>query len=370
MRSMQSWQELSPEQIEPQQQARLRAIVHQALGHGINHLETARAYGSSEHQLGRVLQEWERSDYILQTKVAPEPDAAVFRRNVLDSLARLQVERLDLLAIHGINTFRQLWQVCRAGGCLEEARRLQTEGRVGWIGFSSHGPREVILEAVRLQEHGGFDYCNLHWYTIFQRHEAVLQEAGERDLGVFVISPSDKGGMLHTPPALLTRLCRPLSPMQFNDLFCLQHPGIHTISIGAARPADFAEHLKVLPHLADRELVATIYNRWQAQMQRLTGRSHPDAHWDRFPFFEEIPGYINIPRVLWLYDLARGWDLLAYARSRYQQLGSASQWLPGNVPGWVAGYDLKEVAVQAGLDEQELKRQLTQAHELLARGAV
>ena len=66
-------------------------------------------------------------------------------------------------------------------------------------------------------------------------------------MGVFIISPSDKGGQLYNPPAKLVDLCQPLSPMVFNDLFCLSHPQIHTLSLGAARPTDFDEHLKTLP---------------------------------------------------------------------------------------------------------------------------
>ena len=42
-----------------------------------------------------------------------------------------------------------------------------------------------------------------------------------RDMGVFIISPSDKGGMLYKPPARLVDLCQPLHPLVFNVLFCL-----------------------------------------------------------------------------------------------------------------------------------------------------
>ena len=39
--------------------------------------------------------------------------------------------------------------------------------------------------------------------------------ARQRDMGVFIISPNDKGGKLYDPPPKLTRLCAPLTPMQF-----------------------------------------------------------------------------------------------------------------------------------------------------------
>ena len=43
-------------------------------------------------------------------------------------------------------------------------------------------------------------------------------------MGVFIISPNDKGGKLYEPPPKLTELCAPLTPMQFNDLYCLARP--------------------------------------------------------------------------------------------------------------------------------------------------
>ncbi len=44
-----------------------------------------------------------------------------------------------------------------------------------------------------------FDYVNLHWYSIFQCNWPVIAEAAQRDMGVFIISPADKGGATRTP---------------------------------------------------------------------------------------------------------------------------------------------------------------------------
>jgi predicted aldo/keto reductase-like oxidoreductase len=49
-------------------------------------------------------------------------------------------------------------------------------------------------------------------------------------MGVFIISPNDKGGKLYDPPAKLVDLCPPLTPMQFNALYCLARPQVHTLS--------------------------------------------------------------------------------------------------------------------------------------------
>lgn len=51
-----SWQEGEIGLVPPDNQENLQAVVERALELGINHIETARAYGTSERQLQRVLQ--------------------------------------------------------------------------------------------------------------------------------------------------------------------------------------------------------------------------------------------------------------------------------------------------------------------------
>lgn len=366
MRSMQSWQDMPLEEITGESQDLLAQLVQRALDLGMHHLETARAYGSSERQLGEVLSGFSREQLIIQTKVRLCGDAQRFYKDVLDSLTRLQLERVDLLALHGINDYRSLWQACRPGGCLEMARRLQKEGKIGWVGFSGHGSADVILDAVRHEQNGGFDYCNIHWYTIFQRDTPAIKEARKRNLGVFIISPSDKGGMLQKPPQLLRDLSQPLTPMQFNDLFCLSRPEVHTISVGAAEVSDFDEHIAALEFLGNKKILSDITEKWERAMMEASGHVRPDDLWGAFPPWQQTPGYINIAMILWLYNLARGWDLLEYAKSRYQKLGRDMPWVPGNNAELVRRYDLSTLAASAGMENEKLLSLLQDAHALLS----
>jgi len=367
MRTMHSWQVHPQSEIPPASQLNLTAIAARALELGINHFETARGYGTSEMQLGRALKTLAPRDaYILQTKIQPTKDPALFRDHFYDSIARLGVERIDLLAIHGINDYQSLWQVCRPGGCLAAARELQKEGRAGFIGFSGHGSLPVILEAIRHEKDGGFDYLNLHWYYVFQGNSPALEEAAAHDMGVFIISPTDKGGMLQHPPARMRELCSPLSPIAFNDCWCLSRPEVHTISIGASRLDDFDEHVNALPHLEDGgTLLAGIDQRCRREMVRRTGHDRPEGLWSAFPPWSATPGYINIPFILWLHNLARGWGLVEYGRRRYRKLGSDVKWVPGNNAAAAGRYNLGAVAAGAGIEPEELVRQLGEAHALL-----
>ncbi len=186
-------------------------------------------------------------------------------------------------------------------------------------------------------------------------------------MGLFIISPTDKGGMLQNPPEKLSALSAPLTPMQFNDLFCLQRSEIHTISVGASCPADFEDHLAVVPLLEERDLVRNIYRQWQQAMEQTCGCSRPDGLWQRLPPWQQTPGYMNIGFILWLNNLARGWDLLEFARTRYRMLGRDMPWVAGNDAACVRSFDLSGIAGQVGLSAVELIAMLEDAHALLGK---
>ena len=368
MRSMHSWVDCNISAIPHASQQNLDELLQTALQNGIYHFETARGYGSSEKQLGEALKHFPRKDFILQTKVAPQADPRLFIRHVLDSMARLQVNYLDLLALHGINDHRSLWYSCRDGGCLAAARKLQQQGKIGHIGFSGHGPCDILIDALQHEQNGGFDYINLHWYFIFDVNRPALELAHQRDIGVYIISPNDKGGMLYAAPQSFKDLCHPFSPMMFNDIYCLQQSQVCSISLGAATVSDFDEHLNVMPQLADptvhltRQILAL-----EEKMLATTGARRPDALWNDLPSWDETPGNINLRVSLWLYNLARGWDLLNYARSRYALLSTGTTWVPGNTCAHINEYDFGDVAKKFPAISEELLDTCAQIHALLAK---
>jgi hypothetical protein len=310
MRYQYKWQDATPEEIPLDNQENLEAVIRRSVELGINHVETARGYGTSEMQLGKILPQFPREKLIVQTKVSPVADPQEFRKTFEKSLAYLQLDYVDLFSLHGINN-AEIWDYSiREGGCLEVAKQLQSEGKIKFIGFSTHGPTDIILQAINSNQ---FDYVNLHWYYINRQNWAAIEAANKLDMGVFIISPSNKGGLLYQPSERLVDLCAPLSPMVFNDLFCLSHPQVHTLSIGAAKSTDFDEHLKTLELLDNAaEILPPIISRLESEAINILGEDWVKTWEINLPTWEETPGEVNMQVILWLLNLALAYDMIDY----------------------------------------------------------
>ena len=367
MRYQHAWKDVPWGMIPAKNQQNLEATIHRAVELGVNHIETARGYGTSEMQLGAILPKLPREQIIVQTKVGPKENTQEFVATFEQSLANLCLDHVDLLGLHGVNTPELLDHCIRPGGCLEAAHQLQRQGKVRFIGFSTHAPTPIIIDAI---ETDAFDYVNLHWYYINQINWPAIEAAQRHDMGVFIISPSDKGGKLYNPPQKLVDLCAPLSPMVFNDLFCLSHPQVHTLSLGAARPTDFDQHIDGVSLLNQSdEILPPILARLEQTAIAQFGENWFKTWHVGLPSPEETPGNINIPVILWLRNLLEAYDMEDFAKARYNLLGSGGHWFPGQPADRLAEFDLSQCLSQSP-HASKIPTLLADTHQRLAGQAL
>jgi hypothetical protein len=293
---------------------------------GITHLETAQSYGHSEAHLGAALAQLpiSRERFVITSKILPTPDAAEMDRAIDTSLQRLKVDYLDCLALHGVNTWEHLDWVRHPNGCMQAIQQAIDDGRVRHVGFSTHGFLDVILQAIATDL---FEFVNLHYTLFFQRNAAALELAAHKDMGIFIISPADKGGMLYTPPTPLLELCQPLSPLELNYRFLLADRRITTLSIGPANPNE------LLPSLSVADQNHSLTSEEQQILQRL--RQH-QAETLQAEYCHQCyaclpcPEAIHIPEVLRLRNLAVGYDMQRFGEYRYGMFERAGHWFPGS----------------------------------------
>ena len=330
MRFQESWEDLGWDQIKDKTQQNLEAVVRQAFELGMNHFETARGYGTSELQLGRALKLLPRDEIIVQSKIPLRDTAKEFEETLTTTFARLDIDYLDLCALHGVNGADAVKKIEH---CVTVLKQWRERGKIGHIGFSTHDKGEYAQAAIATDY---FDYVNLHYYYISQENLSNIELAKQHDMGIFIISPNDKGGKLYAPPEKLLKLTAPLSPMQFNDLFCLLNPNINTLSLGIAEPSNLTEHLEVIGKLEldaideTRVQIAQITGKLDREMREALGKEWVGQWSVGLPDYKEVPGEINIFNIIWLYNLAKGLDLVEYGKMRYNLLGSGGVWFPGN----------------------------------------
>jgi uncharacterized protein len=295
------------------------ATIQRAIALGINHIETARGYGEAERFLGAALRHLDRRQIYITSK-APPADAATLSRSIDQSLTTIGTDYLDCFAIHGLNTQAHLdW--LESG--MEPVHRAVAAGKIRHVGFSTHAPLEIILTAIATEQ---FEFVNLHYNYFFQRNAAAIDLAHQQQMGVFIISPADKGGMLHNPSQTLANLCQPDSPLLLNYRFLLSDPRITTLSFGAADPSEL-EHLNQIGDrdqpLDTQEQVA--FDRLKSHQKTALGTDQCSQCYACLP----CPEAIHIPEILRLRNLAVAYDMTEFGKYRYGMFENAGHWFPG-----------------------------------------
>jgi len=230
-----------------------------ALDAGLNVIDTAECYVTSEELIGRAVSH-RRADYYLFTKCGhaagidlPDWDARLLEQSIERSLRRLRTDYVDLLQLHSCSE-----EVLRRGDAIEVLRRAREAGRTRYIGYSGDG--RAALYAV---ECGAFDTLQTSVNIADQESlELTLPPARARGLGVIAKRPIAnavwKNNARPSDPYVQTYWDR-LQKLDYEFLrgrmaeavatalrFTLSVPGVHTAIVGTEKPERWRQNAESL----------------------------------------------------------------------------------------------------------------------------
>mgnify|MGYP006163470819 FL=1 len=144
-----------PENFDLPNDKKISDLVKSAEELGLNLLDTAPAYGSSEKRIGELFQKKKisRHNWVISTKVGEEFEdgrskfdfcATNTELSIKRSLKRLQTDYLDIVLIHS-NGFDE--EIFDETDCLPTLQRLKKEGLIRAIGVSTKTPGGAIRAA-------------------------------------------------------------------------------------------------------------------------------------------------------------------------------------------------------------------------------
>ena len=123
-------------------------IVNTAIDRGIHYFDTAWAYsaGQSEKRVGLVARHRRAQMWIATKATLRDRDGA--RRQLEESLERLQTDHVDEWRFHNVQTIEQLDRITDSGGALDAAIQARDEGLIRHISISGHTDPRVQVEAL------------------------------------------------------------------------------------------------------------------------------------------------------------------------------------------------------------------------------
>lgn len=167
------------------------ALVREALGLGINFIDTANGYLDSEEKIGEGIQGVRRDDLVIASKSMAD-DKATFTKHLDLGLRRLGLDHIDIYQLHNVSSKARLAAILAPGGALEGLDDAVRAGKVRFPAFSSHS----IPTALELMKSGRFAAVQLPFnYLDNDAETEAIPLAKTLDMGFIAMKPMG-GGLL------------------------------------------------------------------------------------------------------------------------------------------------------------------------------
>jgi len=141
-----------------QEQDAIRIIRH-ALDEGINFLDNCWDYnaGVSEERMGKALKDGYRQKAFLMTKIDGRTGAEA-RKQIDESLRRLNTDSVDLLQIHEVIRMTDAEQAFQPGNVIDVLQQARKAGKIRFIGFTGHKSPEMHLNMIAAADRHNFQF--------------------------------------------------------------------------------------------------------------------------------------------------------------------------------------------------------------------
>lgn len=216
----------------------VRHMLAQAQDLGINFIDTAPAYGSSEERLGKLMAR--RQDWVICSKTGEEFSdgksffdfsAAHTRRSVERSLQRLRTDYIDLVLVHSDGNDQQL---INQTDCFAELARLKQEGLIRAFGFSGKTVDGGLLAAERS------DVVMVTCNPGYVEEIPVIARARQLNRGVLIKKAFNSG---HAVAANTTDSTNE-DQVTRNLRFIFQQPGVSSVIVGTINPTHLQQNVE------------------------------------------------------------------------------------------------------------------------------
>ncbi len=227
-----------PSEFELPSDADVRNLLATAHDAGINLLDTAPAYGSSEERLGKLLSE--RDKWVLCSKTGEEFvngqslfdfSAAYTQLSVERSLKRLKTDYLDLVLIHSDGNDEQ---IIRQTDCLETLAKLKEKGLIRAFGLSGKTVEGGLL---------ALQYADVVMVTCNPQETAeieVIKEAHQLNKGVLIKKALGSGHAVVGD----VKADAKAEPVADAMRFIFSQDGVSAIIIGSINPEHVLKNIK------------------------------------------------------------------------------------------------------------------------------
>ncbi len=169
-------------------------IVGEVFDAGVNYFDVAPTYGNAEERLGPALEPY-RKQVFLACKTTKR-DAEGARTELENSLKTLRTDYLDLYQLHALTSREDVERAFGPGGAMELFQRAREQGKVRYLGFSSHSV-EAALAAIEQ-----FDFDTTLFpvnYNLWYKENfgpQVVAAAVKRGMGVLALKACARGARM------------------------------------------------------------------------------------------------------------------------------------------------------------------------------